>query len=133
MGVRLAVILLVVGVTAACSGGTRAQSDPGTSLTAQQLADRACRSALRHPETFATAQLTTVGAMHRITGPFGRASHPWSYLYKGKPDGASAVWCWRSTGARSYQSYVVGPGGPIFLNVYANGVDAAPVGPMAVT
>lgn len=102
-------------------------------LSAQQRATVECKGALRNQDTFATAQPTTIGAIHRITGGPRPTSHPWSNLYQGQPDDAFAAWCWRSTGLKSYQSYVVGPGSPIFLNVRSDGIERAPVGPVAIT
>jgi len=140
---RVLAVLAVAAFVSGCTSDHKAAPRPTTTtapsqfkLTAQHRATLECKQALRYADTFATAQPTTVGAIHRITGgPPHRngPSHPWSYLYTGKPNDAFAAWCWRSTGNRSYQSYVVGPGHPIFLDVTASGVHAAPVGPMVIT
>ena len=75
------------------------------------------------------ALATTVGAIRKIrSGPGLPLTYTW--LYKGEPDDTVAAWCWHRDGTY-YQSYVVGPGPPIFLGMRQN-YRPAP-GPMIVT
>jgi hypothetical protein len=130
-------LVLVVVVASGCTGGTKRSVSPttaappipvtpSTSLPVRAKAE--CRAALKQPDTFVNALPTTVGAIHRITGGPGN-THVYSYIYKGKPDGSFAAWCWRRVPG-GYRSYVIGPAAPIFLNIGTN--DRPPPGPVLI-
>jgi hypothetical protein len=120
-------VIVVMLVVAGCSGGSTHTVTPSTSLPVRAAAE--CRAALEEPDSFVSALATTVGAIHGITGGPGNI-HGYAYLYKGKPDGSFAAWCWRRV-PDGYRSYVVGPGAPIFLDM---GTDTRPApGPLAIT
>jgi hypothetical protein len=121
--VRRASAILAVLILAACSSGT-------DHTTPQSRATIACRAAVKHPATVVSAMATTVGEIHAITGG-ERGMHPWSNLYAGAPRRSFAAWCWRRSGGNRYQSFVIGPGAPIFLNVTTS--DPLRPGPLPVT
>lgn len=120
MGMRRLWIVLLLA--AGCSS-SRAISDPPLPSV---RAETQCRAA--SPHTFVKGTPTTVGAIHAITGG-RRTAHPWTNLYAGARPDSFAAWCWRHDGG-GYQSYVVGPAHPIFLNVRTD--TAPPDGPLAV-
>ena len=130
---RLSVILVIlIAAGSACSNGDHLVG-PTRAVTraeaAQRHASYVCAKALNAPETLASASPTTVGQIHALTGG-SPAGHPWSNLFVGKPARSFAAWCWRREGTDSYQSFVVGPGRAIFLDVHIS--DAAPAGPPVV-
>jgi hypothetical protein len=120
-------LLAMVVIATGCTGGAKHSASPttaappipvtpSTSLPVRATAE--CRAALKDPDTFVNALPTTVGAIHGIRG--GPGNTPvYSYIYKGKPGGSFAAWCWRRV-PDGYRSYVVGPGAPIFLNIGTN-------------
>jgi hypothetical protein len=137
VGMRRALVLATVVIAAGCSGGAKHSASPTTaappipvtrspSLPVRATAE--CRAALKQPDTFVNALPTTVGAIHAVTGGPGNV-RTYTYIYKGKPDGSFAAWCWRRV-PDGYRSYVVGPGAPIFLNFGTN--VRPPPGPLLV-
>jgi hypothetical protein len=128
------ILVLLIAAGSACSnddhivGPTRAVT---RAEAAQRHASYLCAKALHYPETLASASPTTVGQMRALTGGPSPTGHPWSNLFAGKPGRSFAAWCWRRDGTDSYQSFVVGPGRPLFLDVHVS--DVAPAGPPTVT
>jgi hypothetical protein len=133
MSMRWSWAVLLLVVAAGCSGGSRkaAPTSVETPSTAVQIRAAAeYRGALRSPDTFVNALATTVGAIHGITGGTVPTAHPWSNLYAAKPASAFAAWCWRTVPS-GYESYLVGPGPPIF---HLGGTDFRPTpGSLAIT